>query len=90
MPFEPFISLISKFKSNSFDEKIDRFFKIIDSDGNGELSYDEIFQLVNKSLKGYRELTEEDNEFYNMLSDYFGRFIFDKVGVSLDNGITLS
>ncbi len=61
LPFEPFISLISKFKSNSFDEKIDRFFKIIDSDGNGELSYEEIFQLVNKSLKGYRELTEEDN-----------------------------
>lgn len=87
--FESFVELISKFKSKSFDEKIDRFFKIIDEDGNGELSYEEICNLVYTSLKGHRDLEEEDSSFYKMLSDYFSRFIFDKVGVNLENGITL-
>ena len=82
MKFEPFVELISKFKTKSLDEKIDRFFKIIDEDGNGELSYEEISNLVFTSLKGHRELSGDDITFFKMLSDYFSRFIFDKVGVS--------
>lgn len=89
LPFEPFVALISSFKSKSFDEKIERFFKVIDEDGNGELSYDEICNLVNRSLKGFRDMSSEDSAFYDMLSDYFGRFIFDKVGVCLKKGITI-
>ena len=87
--FEPFVELISKFKTKSLDEKIDRFFKIIDEDGNGKLSYEEISNLVFTSLRGHRVLTDEDITFFQMLSDYFSRFIFDKVGVDLEKGITL-
>jgi Ca2+-binding EF-hand superfamily protein len=62
--FEPFVELISKFKTKSLDEKIDRFFKIIDEDGNGELSYEEISNLVFTSLRGHRVLTDEDRTFF--------------------------
>ena len=81
--------MISKFKTKSLNEKIDRFFKIIDEDGNGELSYEEISNLVFTSLRGHRVLTDEDITFFQMLSNYFSRFIFDKVGVGLEKGITL-
>ena len=43
-------------------------YKIIDEDGNGELSYEEISNLVFTSLKGHRELAEEDSSFFKMLS----------------------
>ena len=90
MKFEPFVELISKFKTKSLNEKIDRFFKIIDEDGNGELSYEEISNLVFASLRGHRVLNDDDVTFFQMLSNYFSRFIFDKVGVGLEKGITLS
>ena len=45
LPFESFISIVCSFRTSSFDEKMERFFKMIDEDGNGMLSYDEIYTL---------------------------------------------
>ena len=43
--FDSFIELVNSFSTSDIDKKIDRFFNLIDEDGNGELSYDEILHL---------------------------------------------
>lgn len=46
--FDSFIELVCSFSSSDIDTKVERFFKLIDEDGNGELSYDEIFNLCQR------------------------------------------
>lgn len=56
LPFEAFVDLMANFKSVNTHEKIDRLFKVIDEDGNGSLSYDEIVTLVSRSLSTYTKI----------------------------------
>ena len=37
--------------TEDFNERIDLFFKIIDTDGNGMLSYEEVLEICEISLK---------------------------------------
>jgi len=62
LPFESFIELMATFKSTDVTEKIDRLFKIIDEDGNGNLSYEEICEVVTNSLSTYTNIWENKNE----------------------------
>lgn len=101
---------MATFKSTDVTEKIDRLFKVIDEDGNGHLSYDEICQLVSRSLSTYTNIWQEDgsepatNEEIKLdqevahqgvkemnvnMPAYFSRYIFDKIGVPLDEEISL-
>ena len=48
--FEPFFHLVNMFSSQEIEQKIERFFGLIDEDGNGELSWDEILNLCHKSF----------------------------------------
>ena len=50
LPFESFCRLVIQFNTNDISQKIDRFFKLIDSDGNGFLSWDEILDLCKRNL----------------------------------------
>ena len=43
--FDSFIELVHSFSTRDVDKKVTRFFNLIDEDGNGELSYDEILHL---------------------------------------------
>ena len=43
--FDSFIELVNSFSTSDVDKKVERFFNLIDEDGNGELSYDEILHL---------------------------------------------
>ena len=43
--FDSFIELVHSFSTSDVDKKVTRFFNLIDEDGNGELSYDEILHL---------------------------------------------
>lgn len=85
MNFDTFIGILCSFKTKSLEDKIDRFFKLIDEDGNGMLSYDEIFNLCQRSFKTFEDDTEasknvndgsEGDEFFLKLSEYFAHFIF--------------
>lgn len=53
---------MATFKSTDVTEKIDRLFKIIDEDGNGNLSYEEICEVVTNSLSTYTNIWENKNE----------------------------
>ena len=55
LPFDPFIQLLCGFRSKTIEDKIERFFKIIDEDGNGTLSYEEMRLLVNRSLLLFKD-----------------------------------
>lgn len=48
--FDSFIELVNSFSSSDVDLKVTRFFNLIDEDGNGELSYDEILHLCQRSF----------------------------------------
>ena len=87
MNFDTFIGIICSFKTKSIEDKIDRFFKLIDEDGNGMLSYDEIFKLCQRSFKNYEDdgsgstKESEGDEFFLKLSEYFAHFIFKCVNM---------
>ena len=48
--FDEFIELVCSFSTNDLDKKVSRFFTLVDEDGNGELSEDEIMNLCLRSF----------------------------------------
>ena len=61
--FESFLTLVKSFMTTDVDVKVNRFFQLIDEDGNGELSIDEILNLCQRSfqsMKGNDASEEED------------------------------
>jgi Ca2+-binding EF-hand superfamily protein len=86
LPFEAFLGLVIAFNTKTVGQKIDRFFKLIDDDGNGLLSYDEILNLCKRNLCTFKELDDDDDDdqFYNDLADCFAKSIFLSVGAAED------
>ncbi len=90
LSFDNFTSLICSFRTSNMEEKIERFFRLIDEDGNGMLSYDEIYNLCTRSFKSYQDFDAiglnkgKNDEFYKKLSEYFARYIFKCVNMDLD------
>ena len=48
--FDSFLGLVKSFMTTDIDVKVNRFFQLIDEDGNGELSIDEILNLCQRSF----------------------------------------
>ena len=48
--FESFLALVKSFSTDDIDVKVNRFFQLIDEDGNGELSMEEILNLCQRSF----------------------------------------
>ena len=88
--FDAFIELVHSFSSNDVDTKVERFFKLIDEDGNGELSYEEILHLCQRSFQTMKdsENRPQDEGFYEELAQYFAGFIFRQTGVDMEDEIT--
>ncbi len=57
-----FISIVCSFRTTCIEDKIERFFKLIDEDGNGFLSYSEIYNLCERSFASYRDTKDENEE----------------------------
>jgi Ca2+-binding EF-hand superfamily protein len=90
LSWEEFLKGMITIKSDSISDKIDMFFKIIDTDGNGLLSYDEVLELSLMSLK--RNIKGEDKnseEVVSELAKYFADLIFKLVDVDKDDEIPL-
>ena len=88
--WEEFLKGMITINSESISDKIDMFFKIIDTDGNGLLSYQEVVELSLLSLK--RNLLEKDKDFddiINELARYFADLIFKLVDIEKDDEIPL-
>lgn len=90
LSWEEFLKGMITIKSDSITDKIDMFFKIIDTDGNGLLSYQEVLELSFLSLK--RNLKGNDSnsdDVINELARYFADLIFKLVNVDKDDEIPL-
>ena len=54
--FDSFIELVNSFSTSDIDKKVDRFFNLIDEDGNGLLDYDEILHLCQRSFQSMKDV----------------------------------
>jgi len=63
------------------------FFKIIDTDGNGLLSWDEVFELCQASLSDFG--TGENDSFIEDMARFFADFIFKSVNYDKDDEIPM-
>ena len=52
-----------------------------DDDGNGELSWDEIYYLCENNLKKF--IGKKDNAFLKQMSYFFTKFIFQTFGIEV-------
>ena len=71
LPFTGFCGLIRSFQSTTIDEKIAKFFKLIDDDGNGLLSFEELVTLAKKSFHSLQSIDDDkvgNANFYDKLS----------------------
>jgi hypothetical protein len=65
--------------ATTFVDKIDLFFKMIDTDGNGLLSWEEVNEICQCCLQVFNVDTE-DTEFVDNLSYFFTDYIFGLCG----------
>jgi Ca2+-binding EF-hand superfamily protein len=72
LPFDNFCDLVVQFNSKNVEQKIDRFFSLIDEDNSGSLDFVEILNLCRRSLAVFIEAdagaTDEDRLFYENLA----------------------
>jgi hypothetical protein len=90
MSMVEFLKGMSIIKSPDISDKIDMFFKIIDSDGNGMLSFEEVYEISLMSLQ--RTVTSNetaDLQVIKDLADYFATIIFKMVDINVDEEIPL-
>ena len=68
--FDSFIELVHSFSTSDVEAKVERFFNLIDEDGNGELSYDEILHLCQRSFQSMKDVEKRpsDEKFYEDLA----------------------
>lgn len=59
--------------------------KMADEDGNGLLSWDEIYELCENCLKKF--IGEKDKDFLLRMAEFFAKFIFDTLGVDVEEEI---
>ena len=86
--FDSFIELVNSFSTTDIETKVERFFNLIDEDGNGELSYDEILHLCQRSFQSMKDVETRptDEQFYEDLAQFFATFIFKQTGVDKEEG----
>ena len=85
--WEEFMQGMLSMKSNNISDKIDIFFNVIDADGNGLLSFDEVYEISKGSLQrvlGDKSSNdEEDDEVVSCLATYFANLIFQLVDMPI-------
>ena len=69
-----FFEAMKILKTTDLKTKIDRFFKIIDSDGNGMFDFDEVSEICKMSLAKFT--TQEGIELRDIAGEYFTDLIF--------------
>lgn len=78
--WDEFFSTMKLISSNNLTDKIDLFFDIIDSDGNGMFSFDEIRDICKLSLSKIEQSENTYNEYMEDFCDFYARYIFKLLG----------
>lgn len=87
MDWEEFLKLIVSIRAKTLSEKINLFIKIADEDGNGSLSWDEIYDLAKICLSKF--IVNNEDGFLDMLCEYYTKLIFETVRIPLEEEIPL-
>ena len=74
LSWEEFLRAMKIIFTQNLETKVTLFFKIIDSDGNGLLSSEEVFEICKMSLSRFEKKEVED--FIDEMARNFTRFIF--------------
>lgn len=78
LSFESFIRLIVSFRSATKQEKVEKFFRMVDEDQSGTLSFNELNTLVRRALLMLKivKMQDSDLQFYTILAEFFSKFLF--------------
>ena len=90
--WEDFLQGMLSMKSRFIQDKIDLFFHIIDTDGNGFLSFDEVYEISKGSLQrtlGDKDDNNDNDEVVSTLASYFANLIFQLVDMPIDQEISI-
>ena len=90
--WEDFLQGMLRMKSRFIQDKIDLFFHIIDTDGNGFLSFDEVYEISKGSLQrtlGDKDDNNDNDEVVSTLASYFANLIFQLVDMPIDQEISI-
>lgn len=85
-----FVKMMNTSKTRNTIEKLKLFHLLADQDGNGNLSYDEIYQLSKISLQNSFRFKSRDfsqDHFLTDLCEFFSKLIFEICEVPLDEEI---
>jgi Ca2+-binding EF-hand superfamily protein len=74
--------------SRDLKDKIDLFFYILDADGNGLFSFDEIKDICKMSFSKFDDPAYED--FRDELSEFFADYIFKLLSRDVEDEIPVS
>ena len=85
MKWSQYLNILNSVRAKTLQSKLDLFFKLMDSDGNGQLSYSEIKYLCFQTLKKLLESSHED--FIDDLACTFTKFVFEALGLSMNEEI---
>lgn len=88
LDWEHFLLAVRAIQAKNIDNKIDLFFKIIDEDGNGRLSYAEVYEICASSFEKFTPNLQAD-DCMRALTEFFTSIIFRAVGKELDEEIPL-
>lgn len=93
LELDQFVNGLSMIIQPDFKKKIDFFFKIIDTDGNGSLSFEEVKTISKMSLQ--RNIAEGDDDLLKNsdavedLAEHFAKNIFKISEVDIDKEISI-
>lgn len=76
LDWEHFLLAVKAIQAKQLDQKVDLFFKIIDQDGNGQLSYDEVYEICSSSFQRF----SIKDDYITGLTEFFTSIIFRAVG----------
>lgn len=90
--WEEFMNGMLTLKSKDLNDKMDLFLKIIDEEGNGYLSFDEVYGIAISSLSRQMETKNkkkhDENNLLHILADYFARLVFQLVGKEINEQLS--
>jgi len=89
MSLEQFINGMITIKSENIGDKLGMFFNIIDTDGNGKLSWKEVLSVSKQSLKRTIKGGESE-DIIDEISEFFAKLIFRLVGIDKDKELELA
>ena len=90
--FKEFLNCMKNLQTKTKKERISLFLKLADKDGNGLLSFEEIFHLAKNCLKNnflFAAIDFDEDKFLIDLADYFAQLIFKICDYSKDDEIPL-